>query len=69
MNYFWKKVMSGLIRTRRLAAKRKMRNKSEGARYSHSEFCGLVNRKICRLYENPLPIAHWALYSVFVLWH
>lgn len=40
MNYFWKKVMSGLIRTRRLAAKRKMRNKSEGARYSHSEFCG-----------------------------
>ena len=48
-----------------MAAKRKRRNKSEGARYSHGEFGGLANRKIHRLYENPLPIAHWALYSIF----
>ena len=50
-----------------MAAKRKMRNKSEGARYSHSEFSGHANRKIHRLYENPLPIAHWALYSIFYM--
>lgn len=59
-------IVSGLMRTRRVAAKRKRRNKSEGTRYSHGEFSSHANRKIHRLYENPLPIAHWALYSVFV---